>query len=259
MRPFIISCFLLALQLYVSPSQADRAPQIIDPDELVSRLRASPNNKVTIEVTRQQMPFCNTNTLCRNTFDVCNFGGGVCHVGIRSRTFNNKHQHHCTVRVSNCKEKPAHPEKSYEQVLEELRETGVSNFFEPDVDNCDRYCKDQFFEDIRAVGNCRRQYFNKICIVEFHLTAKWPEVPEGLSQEEIFQRSLQVGGVKIKTSNQQECVKSCQQYQSMCSGHGARSQCGTEIYAQKFFFCHIQIQCFTSRHNRVDLQTRRRD
>jgi len=260
MRPFIITCcLLLALQLYVSPSQANSASEIFDPDKLVSQLRASADNKVTVKVTSQQLRSCNANTLCKDTvFSVCEFGGGRCHTESQSRTVNNKYQHTCTIRVSNCEEKPAHPKKSYEQVLEELRETGVSNFYEPNPDNCNLYCEDQFWEDIRAYGNCERQYLsNKICSVFFQLQSKWPEVPLDLSEGEIFRRAQQVNGVKIKKSSQEECVKSCKHYQGMCSKDGgARSQCGTQVYSSTYILCHIQIQCFPSRHNRVDLRRR---
>jgi len=260
MRQFI-TCLLLALQLCVSPSQANPASQIIDPDELVSQLRASGNNKVTIEVTSQQIRFCNANTLCKDTLGaVCDFGGGLCHVQSQSRTVNNKYEHHCTVRVSNCEEKPAHPKKSYQQVLEELEKTGVSSFYEPDPDNCIKlYCEDQFWKDMRVTGNCSRQYFhNKICRVELQLESRFPKIPEDLSQEEIFRRSRQAGGVKIKTSSEEECVKSCQQYQNMCTEHATSVQCRTEFYISTFILCNIEIQCYKSRHNRVDLQTSRR-
>merc|ERR1719193_2393893 len=60
--------------------------RIFDPDKLVSQLRASADNKVTVKVTSQQMRSCNANTLCKDTvFSVCEFGGGRCHTESQSR------------------------------------------------------------------------------------------------------------------------------------------------------------------------------
>jgi len=251
MKPIILPCLLLlTLQQCVSPSHASQIPKM---DVVVNRMRASADNSFTFPVMSEELHFCSTSQFCKQkAFQVCEFGGGSCQVGYESKWENNKPQYYCTVRISDCEEKPEHAEKSYEQVIEDLQKTGVSNFFQLNPDDClKKYCTDQIFNDMRANGRCSEQFlYPNTCQVRWQQSAKFPDIAEGLSREEIYQRSLQVGGVDIKTTSQEECRQSCRLYQSMCSG-SARFQCSTQTskYTPTNIFCNIYIQCTPVPHH----------
>jgi len=247
MKPIV--AYLLLLQSFFRHSQAS---QIIDPDELFSRMKASTNNSVTLQVSSELLQFCRTDQLCKDKmFQLCD-GGGRCQVQWETSFVNNRLQHLCTIRMLDCKPAESQPKKSYNQVLEELKKTGVSKFFERNVGNCMKvYCTDQFIDDIRALGYCHVQYrYPNTCIVHFQIRDKFPDIPKGLSREEIFQRSLQAGGVDIETRSEAECLQSCTTYQRMCSKNYVSTGCQYKKYTQRFKTCNIRIKCLSTHHQR---------
>jgi len=226
---------------------------LIGYEGLLSGLKSSPDNTITVDATEDNFHLCLPQAVCNPTLAViCEFGGGRCStfktwtnnwVGGRFSRTNQK----CKISISNCKDKPDFPEKTYEQVIAELKKDSISQFFVRNADDCSKkyYCNDKFNKDMVDLGDCTIFQRGRICTVQWGLRYKIPEFDNGKSKEEIFKKARTRSGAIFKVNDfSRDCSTKCKDHLDMCFETHYHGQCDQSgLVLPEFHVCEIRIHC----------------
>merc|ERR1711915_231208 len=240
-----------------------QASSLIPYNKLVAGLKASSQSETKtykFEVDGNKLYMCHPGLLCAPAnAGACPHGNNVrngenyCATWQRSEPktwgFGNiQYSHFCSIELYGCLTKPATPQKSLNQVIEDLSKNRVSKFVTnwDDCSNAEKYCRARLFEAAKAFGYCVMKITNAkigVCTIRFLNVQKWPETSNHLVDEQIFQKA-QNTGVVLKVKSPAECEQRKNFFSKMCKNAGANTFSrvnGYEYYHE--YFCHLHIRC----------------